>query len=46
MTSVVFIERNQGSEMLPQFDLVLDACGRKIQSHNDLNHIEVCFSLI
>lgn len=46
MTLVVFIERNQGSGMLSQVGLDLDACGGKAQSNNDLNRIEVYFSHI
>lgn len=45
MTLVVFIERNQGSEM-SQIGLDLDACDRKTPNNNDLNRIEVYFSLI
>lgn len=45
MTLVVFIERNQGSEV-SQIGLDLDAWDRKTQNNNDLNRKEEYFYLI
>lgn len=45
-TLVVFIERNQGSEMLFSFGLDFDAYCKKPQSNSDLHSIEEDFSHI